>query len=65
MCCAMGLMTAFACTAVSEKHRAQDAEYVAGVVEEAINEAGAENIVQVVMDGAAVCIAAGRILEDR
>lgn len=51
--------------AIDTSGQVKDAEYVAGVVEEAINEAGAENIVQVVMDGAAVCIAAGRILEDR
>ena len=43
----------------------QDAEYIADTLEQAIKGAGAKNIVQVVMDGAAVCIAAGRLLEER
>ena len=43
----------------------QDTSYVADVLSEAIEEMGPANVVQVVMDGAAVCIAAGALLEER
>ena len=38
---------------------------MAEVLEEAIEKVGVEDVVQVVMDGAAVCIAAGKIIERR
>lgn len=43
----------------------QDAPYVAAQIIAAIEEVGPESVVQVVMDGAAVCIAAGDLITDR
>ncbi len=43
----------------------KSAHYIAQVLGEAIEEAGVENVVQVITDNAANCKAAGRILEER
>ena len=43
----------------------QDADYVADVIGQAIGAAAPGNIIQVVLDGAAVCTTADRLLEDR
>ena len=41
----------------------QDAPLICGVVSEAVEKVGPDNVVQVCMDGAAVCIAASALLE--
>lgn len=43
----------------------KDATFIAARLAEAIHEVGAENVVQVVMDSAAVCKAAGRLIEEQ
>lgn len=41
----------------------KDAAFIAARITEAIHEVGAENVIQVVIDSAAVCKAAGKIIE--
>jgi hypothetical protein len=41
----------------------KDAAFIAARITEAIHEVGAENVIQVVTDSAAVCKAAGKIIE--
>jgi hypothetical protein len=41
----------------------KDATYIAGQLIDCIREVGADNVIQVVTDSAAVCKAAGRLVE--
>ena len=43
----------------------QDAEYIKDVLAASIEEVGADNVVQVVLDGASACGSAGRKLEQK
>ena len=38
----------------------QDAEYIAGVLEKAIEKVGVDHVVQVITDSAASCVTAGK-----
>ena len=62
VCCTAVLATAH----LPDQHMwVQDAGYIAEVVSDAIEQAGPEKVVQVVMDNAAACRSAGKELEDR